>query len=342
VPVRGNVPTRLSRLVEGKGDALVVAKAALDRLLGFGAPFEAAAAAVRHALDASRWMVLPLRDVPGAPAQGAVAIEMAASGGALVDRVKAISHEPTWREVQMERDVLAAAGGGCHSALGATALLRPYGRVMSVRADRPLDNWSGWSLADAGPAPPRASDRDLWPRPDERTHAQRRPLRVAPLEDDCGYCVARAEALPEHWPIEPHRLVWAAGGKTWRRLAARGVWVHGCADGLGDVESPKVDLLAGRQVNWRRLTHEAAAEEGALATYAVEDPLPDDLAGRTHFFWTSGRQFLDALDRWPELHDRWHGSGPGRTSHVVRKTLGPAARARVWLDYEQWYQEVTT
>ena len=42
-PVRGNIATRLARLIEGRGDALVVAKAALDRLLGFGAPFEAAA-----------------------------------------------------------------------------------------------------------------------------------------------------------------------------------------------------------------------------------------------------------------------------------------------------------
>jgi porphobilinogen deaminase len=46
-PVRGNIATRLARLTEGRGDALVVAKAALDRLLGFGAPFEDAARTVR-------------------------------------------------------------------------------------------------------------------------------------------------------------------------------------------------------------------------------------------------------------------------------------------------------
>ena len=74
-PVRGNIATRLDRLIEGRGDALVVAKAALDRLLGAEAPFDEAARAIRARVDRCAWMVLPLREVPGAPAQGAVAIE---------------------------------------------------------------------------------------------------------------------------------------------------------------------------------------------------------------------------------------------------------------------------
>ena len=61
---------------------------------------------------------------------------------------------------------------------------------------------------------------------------------------------------------------------------------------------------------------------------------------RTHFFWTSGTQFLGAIRRWPEIRERWHGAGPGRTWRTVRDTLGPSARARVWLDVESWQQEV--
>jgi hydroxymethylbilane synthase len=155
--------------------------------------------------------------------------------------------------------------------------------------------------------------------------------------------VARADALPESWRPAPDRLVWTAGGRTWRRLAERGVWVHGCADGLGDQEPAAADLLAGRAVDWLRLTHAAASDEddaGALATYRVDEALPDDLATRTHFFWTSGRLLLDALKRWPALRDRWHGSGPGRTHRVLREAIPSAARVGVWLDYEQWYQEV--
>ena len=79
IPVRGNIETRLRKLIEGDAHGLVVAKAALDRLLGFGPPFEREAAAIRAHLRQCRWMVMPMREFPWAPAQGAIAIEIASS-----------------------------------------------------------------------------------------------------------------------------------------------------------------------------------------------------------------------------------------------------------------------
>ncbi len=346
LPVRGNIATRLSKLVEGqaagRADGLVVAKAALDRLLGFGPPFGDAARRVRAAIGQCAWMVMPLREVPGAPAQGALAVETLREGPAF-ERLRAISHEPTWDAVRRERDVLAAYGGGCHEALGAAVLPREYGRVVSVRGRSSggrVDH--GWSIEGAGAPPPRTTQQMIWPRPDERHRAVRRPLAVAPPESGVGFWVARAEALPDAWPVDVDRIVWAAGSTTWRRLASRGVWVHGCADGLGDTEPAAVDLLAGDRVRWLRLTHAAAALEDpdALATYVVEDALPDDLPARTHFFWTSGVLFREAVARWPALREGWHGSGPGRTWRKLVETLGSGARARVWLDYDDWRREV--
>jgi len=346
-PVRGNIQTRLSKLVEvqGSASALVVAKAALDRLLGFGTPFEDAARDVRALLDRCAWMVLPLREVPGAPAQGAIAIETMETmrGGNVAERFRAISHQPTWDAVMKERNVLAAYGGGCHEALGATVLPRAYGLVMSIRGRSSTGKQEeGWSLLEAGSIPPPAQAATIWPRADERHHGTRRPLDTTQPDDNAGYWIARAEALPEGWSVPVDRLVWAAGTTTWRRLAARGIWVHGCADGLGDSEPPAIDLLAGREVTWHRLTHRAAAagDAGAVATYVVEDVLPDDLPGRTHFFWTSGTLFLEAIGRWPELGNRWHGSGPGRTWRTIIDTLGSTAAVRVWLDYEHWHRDI--
>jgi hydroxymethylbilane synthase len=346
LPVRGNIATRLTRLIEGRGDALLVAKAALDRLLGFGPPLEAAAQTVRALLDQTRWIVLPTREVPGAPAQGAVAVEISANApAALRDRLRAISHLPTWHAVMAEREILSAYGGGCHQAVGATVIPREYGRVVSVRAKSASGGRDErWSLIDAGAVPPRAARaEDIWPRPDERRHAQadRRPLHVAQPKDDRGYFVARAEALPESWPVSanPDRLVWVAGGTTWRRLAARGIWVNGSAEGLGDDE-PAVRWLAGRPVAWHRLTHAGVDEPGALATYEVDVALPPDLASRTHFFWMSGTAFRRALDKWPSIRNGWHGSGPGRTAQALRDALGTTDRFRVWLDYDEWLQEV--
>ena len=343
VPVRGNITTRLTRLGEGRGDALVVAKAAIDRLLSSGAPFEDAAGAVRAALARTRWMVLPAREVPGAPAQGALAVEIAATNHRLRDALERISHEPTWRAVQRERDVLAAHGGGCHEALGATVRPRAYGTVVSVRANTSSGGRAEeWSLADAGAPFPRAETARIWPRPDERGGGSRRLLAVAQPDDDRGLWVARAEALPASWTVSRQRTVWAAGAATWRKLAERGVWVNGSAEGLGDSEPPCVDALSGREVRWHRLTHQGVDDANALATYSVTEALPDDLVTRTHFFWTSGTLLKRALAEYPAIRGGWHSSGPGRTWQALQAALGGSDRLRVSLDYDSWLREVTT
>ena len=339
-PTRGNIPTRLKKLLTGDGDALVVAKAALDRLLSEDAGPETTAA-VRAALDACRWMVLPLKTFPTAPAQGALAIEVAAHRGDVLEHVRAINHAPTWRAVERERAILQSFGGGCHEAVGASVLIRDYGTVESVRAQTSTGVQAAtWTLETDVTRPPRASIGHIWPRPDERDRATRRALDVPMPTAIDGLWVARADAWPGDYD-QTSELVWAAGERTWQRLATRGVWVSGSADGLGDAEPANVDALAGRAVGWQRLTHSASGDPDALATYAVEQSLPEDVASRTHFFWTSGSLFLKVLGAYPELRNAWHASGPGRTSRVIRDTLGSADRVSVWLDYDQWHHHVT-
>jgi hydroxymethylbilane synthase len=344
-PVRGNIPTRLRKLLARDGDGLIVAKAALDRLLGDETPAEISHA-VRSAIAECRWMVLPLRECPTAPAQGALAVEADAARQDVVGTLAAVNHEATHLAVTLERAILAAQGGGCHEALGATVLLRDYGQIRSIRGRTPDGRWlSEWSLRPTLPRPPRASGSALiWPRADERTDVQRRPLEVTIPTNVQAFWIARAEAAPSSFSPDRSQIVWAAGTRTWQKLADRGIWVHGCADGLGDEEAPSVDRLAGRALSWLRLTHSEAVDSPAdtLATYAVARALPADLGSRTHFFWTSGTLFRRALEAHPGLAAAWHASGPGRTARALRDELGPSGRVSIWLEYEQWLQHVTS
>lgn len=339
--VRGNIPTRLAKLVAGDGVGLVVAKAALDRLLSADAA-PATARAIRDALARCRWMALPLREFPTAPAQGALAIEIAADASGVAELVAAVDHAPTREAVLAERAILAEAGGGCHEAIGATVRVRDYGVVTSVRGRMPSgEERAEWSLRGVGDAWPRTSIDRVWPRAGERDLATRRALGdVSIPSQPNGLWIARADALPASFDPGDARVVWASGTRTWEKLAARGVWVNGCAEGLGDAEAPNVDTLNGEPVSWLRLTHADAGDPDACATYAVTTPLPADLGERTHFFWTSGRLFLSALERHPALRGARHASGPGRTAAVIRETLGPSPDARVWLDYDQWLQSI--
>jgi hydroxymethylbilane synthase len=103
-PLHGNVDTRLRRLDHGETDALVLAGAGLRRL---GAADRIAA-----------W--LPPAMVPPAPGQGALAVQVRA-GDPAAAAVAALDDLDTRRAVLAERRLLAAAGGGCRSPLGAWA-----------------------------------------------------------------------------------------------------------------------------------------------------------------------------------------------------------------------------
>ena len=337
IAVRGNIETRLRKLVAGQEHGLVVAKAALDRLLGFGAPFAPEAATIRSLLDQCRWMVLPMREFPWAPAQGALALEIADGRHDLEAIVAPILCVRTTAAVQLEREVLEEHGGGCHQALGAAVAEQPYGRVVSIRArDRGV---SVWELQGGSPAFPRTTVDRVWPRPDEGVAAARSPMRVAQPPAD-AFRVARADAWPAAWSIADRTVIWAAGSTTWRRLAGRGLWVNGCADGLGDDEAPQVDVLAGRTLQWVILTHDRSDRDDALATYQVDAVLPEDLPARSHFFWTSRDAFLRAVERWPSIRGGWHASGPGRTRQTIVATVGATERTGVWLDRESWERDV--
>lgn len=342
VAVRGNIETRVRRLVEGTAHGLVVAKAALDRLLSAGPPFAADAARLRQLIEQCHWMVMPMREFPWAPAQGAIAMEIAEGRGDLQALLAPIVCRATTDAVEQERRYLAEAGGGCHQALGAAVVIKPYGRVVSVRAQARDGGGevSRWALEDSRRVMPRTTADRMWPLPGQSVAVGRRPLPVDAPESSRGVWVARAEALPEEWRFGPDRLVWAAGSRTRQRLASRGVWMHGSADGLGDEERPAVDALAGRSVTWVRLTHAGSSAPDALATYVADAELPEDLPSRSHFFWMSSELLAKAIERWPSIRQAWHASGPGRTRQAVISAFGDSSRTGVWLDRESWEKDI--
>ena len=342
VTVRGNIETRVRRLVEGNAHGLVVAKAALDRLLGFGKPFDEDANRLRELLGDCHWMVMPMRDFPWAPAQGAIAMEIAEGRADLEQVLAPVICARTTADVAAERHYLAEAGGGCHQALGAAVLTKAYGRVVSLRAkgDDGSADVQRWTLENAERAWPRVSADRVWPPPGTSVAVSRRPIDVPAPDPKLGLWIARAEALPDQWHVAADTFVWAAGSQTRRKLASRGIWVHGSADGLGDEDRPAINALAGRDIEWLRLTHAGASAPDALSTYVAAADLPVDLPARSHFYWMSGELFTRAIERWPSIRAGWHASGPGRTREALLARVDDPSRTGVWLDRESWERDV--
>jgi hydroxymethylbilane synthase len=105
VGIRGNVDTRVRKMREGTADAVVLARAGLQRL----------------GLDAPHTVIPPEVMLP-AVGQGALAIAVR-ENGPLRETVRgAFNHSPTERAAQAERSMLRTLEGGCRVPVGALAV----------------------------------------------------------------------------------------------------------------------------------------------------------------------------------------------------------------------------
>jgi hydroxymethylbilane synthase len=106
-PLRGNVPTRLRKLDEGRYDAVILAAAGLKRL----------------GLEDRITRVLPPAESLPAPGQGALGIECLAARSDLVELLAPLNDDATARCVSAERAFSRALSGSCNVPLGAYAEL---------------------------------------------------------------------------------------------------------------------------------------------------------------------------------------------------------------------------
>jgi hydroxymethylbilane synthase len=342
--VRGNVPTRLKKMRD-EGAALVLAKAGLDRLLEAEAEgFIPSGESVRALIHDCRFQVLPVSLNPPAPAQGALAVEIARANETLSEICARLTDEVTFKCVQMEREILNRYGGGCHQKIGVARLPRDYGLVCALRglteAGEVLEEWrvenaTPWTKARAKENifPLNAKDNSWFER--EALPPKRIPENFSAL------LVARADAWPENLKAKEDRLVWAAGVQTWMKLAERGIFVSGCQDGLGEAEEKKLDVLAG-PLHWCKLTHDEAAEgHHAVATYALRPKAKrPDLKGKTHFFWMSRTSFEEAWAHFPnEIAAGHNACGPGHTWEFLKTFPGLKNPVKVVMGLGQFLHE---
>lgn len=112
--IRGNIDTRLRKVVSGEADGLIMAAAALIRL-GWQ--------------DRIREF-LPVEHFLPAVGQGAIAIEARSCDSEVLSMVSVLNDRPSWQAVMAERAFLRALGGGCRAPIA--ALGRVDGNSLSL------------------------------------------------------------------------------------------------------------------------------------------------------------------------------------------------------------------
>lgn len=348
VLARGDCEARLRQLMDGEVHALIVAKANIDRLLESTQPeFAAVRARLRAALEACEVMVLPLALNPTAPGQGALALEIRRDRGDLIGLLAAINDEATYARVITERARLEPTGDEDHP-LGVSIVPLPGGEIEFTRGQR-AGQWiqSAELRRHDPPLPPARSQEAVW-LGEEGEFGRYKRIALLVRHDEfsdarVGLFVARSEAWPDGYSPRPGQVVWSAGIDTWRRLAARGIWVHGSDESLGEGSFTAAAGLFPRVRHWVKFSHDQGFDSPhsqRIATYRLERCAPlADVSGRTHFFWRSGAQFHDYLQANPQIRGAWHGCGPGNTFSMIRAAIGEE-RVRAFLSADGFRREV--
>lgn len=117
VPVRGNVATRLRKMVENpEVSATLLARAGLNRLGYDREAFEVEGVPVRV-------MELPVQDFPPALGQGAIALECRKDDATAIGMVSRVNHVPTYRCISCERAFLNLLQADCSVPVGGYATI---------------------------------------------------------------------------------------------------------------------------------------------------------------------------------------------------------------------------
>ena len=345
--IRGNIPTRLNKYFFGDADGIVLAKAALDRLLNNNTDLSKD---IRKILDSSNWLIPPLSENPCAPAQGAIAIEVKDGRDDIINLIREINDTETFESVQIERNILSSYGGGCHQKIGVSYEKRDFGDVLTLKGitddnislnqrkiERKEESNNSWYNIDLNKIyPSDLKNYNFFSRNNLKDHIE----EISSLRSK-NILASRANVLDGKIKIDSSNILWSSGVKTWFQLVKKGYWVNGSFDSLGENEE-NLKFIANN--DWVKLTHKDSLDffiNDRLFTYRLtKNKITEDLSEKSHFYWMSGSAFEYAIEQFPIILEKFHSCGPGNTYEIIKKNV-TEDRIKIFLNYEDWKDEIT-
>ena len=137
LPLRGNVDSRVRKVLAGDYDAIVLAAAGILRL----------------GLEANIGEYLPFELMLPAPGQGALAMQCRAADADVLDLLRPLDDRATRAAVTAERAFLAGLGGGCAAPIAAYAAFDPGPRLSLTGLVATVDGRRVIRVSGAGDDP---------------------------------------------------------------------------------------------------------------------------------------------------------------------------------------------
>ncbi len=353
--VRGNIQTRLDKLLSLDADGLIVAKAAIDRLLNADQfnqtndNFDNSVLAIKKALDKCEFMVLPASHNPPAAAQGALVVEIAKKRSKELGKILAtINCQQTFDDVKAEREILASHGGGCHQKIGVWVKTLKYGKITSVQGETDAGiKLKQFNLTHTNQFSKKISLKDIF-HPNRYANMFLRQDILPSAKSlkkmaNADVLLLASTHIPNDYLAEIEKqIIWASGVKSWFKLAAKNIWVNGVDDNFGSNEDRGLEILLDKSPSWLTLTHADSPSTPAIATYKL---IPKNeqisIGDEEYFYWRSSSAFKRALELDPKIKDKNHACGLGQTYIILKEILGEGAKITPYLNEENWLEEIS-
>lgn len=114
--LRGNVPSRINKFFESNWDAIILARAGVERLK----------------LKKYISSYIPIDEILPAVGQGALGIEIHTNNKVVEEIIRSLHHEDTYKAVLSERALLKALEGGCQVPIGAFSEVKSSGLYLDA------------------------------------------------------------------------------------------------------------------------------------------------------------------------------------------------------------------
>ncbi len=351
IDVRGNIDTRLKKFMADEAHGIVVAKAAIDRILEYEKSNNISTSPIQTCLEASQWMVLPLSLFPSAPAQGAIGIEVANKNNSLIDLVHSISEKETFDNVANERKVMSRYGGGCSQKIGVSIWEKNNLKIKSINgltedgevledfttiSSRLSETDSNKTTNRSNAFPVAKSEKNIFSRRflDKNT-------QIGKIKDSIIY-VTRKTVLQNNPAFADSCILITSGIKTWRESVKKGYWINGTTDSMGQSELDQLGIItSGKDVIKLSFKENSSDKTDTIDLYELLDPkFPRDFEEREEYFWMSSFAFSVALERYPAIIKKRHASGMGNTYNKIKKLIGQENEITPYLSYEHWLKSL--
>ena len=351
IDIRGNIDTRLKKFMADEAHGIVVAKAAIDRILEYEKSNNISTSPIQTCLEASQWMVLPLSLFPSAPAQGAIGIEVANKNNSLIDLVHSINEKETFDNVANERKVMSRYGGGCSQKIGVSIWEKNNLKIKSINgltedgevledfttiSSRLSETDSNKTTNRSNAFPVAKSEKNIFSRRflDKNT-------QIGKIKDSIIY-ITRKTVL-KNKPAFAHSCILITSGiKTWRESVKKGYWINGTTDSMGQSELDQLGIITkGKDVIKLSFKENSSDKTDTIDLYELLDPkFPKDFEEREEYFWMSSFAFSVALERYPAIIKKRHASGMGNTYNKIKKLIGQDNEITPYLSYEHWLKSL--